>query len=57
MEEVRESYGAVFQVIAEADVSGYATPGLPGRLGNTIDALKTLGAAGEQWRTAPVLQS
>jgi hypothetical protein len=57
MEKVRESYGAVFQVIAEADVSGYATPGLPGRLCNTIDALKTLGAAGEQWRTAPVLQS
>lgn len=57
MEEVRESYGAVLQIIAEADVSGYATPGLPGRLCNTIDALRTLGAAGEQWRTAPVLQS
>lgn len=44
MEQVRESYGAVYQVIKEANVSGYVTPGLRGRMYQAIDTLKTFKA-------------
>jgi hypothetical protein len=44
MEQVRESYGAVYQVIKEASVSGYVTAGLRGRMYHAIDTMKTLKA-------------
>lgn len=40
MEEVHESYGAIYQVITEAKLSGYVTPGLRGRMYQAIDTLK-----------------
>lgn len=40
MEDVRESYGAVYRVIREANVCGYITPGLRGRMYQAIDNLK-----------------
>lgn len=40
MEDVQESYGAVYRVIREANVSGYITPGLRGRMYQAIDNLK-----------------
>jgi hypothetical protein len=40
MDDVRESYGAVYRVIREANVSGYITPGLRGRIYQAIDNLK-----------------
>lgn len=40
MEDVLESYGAVYRVIREANVSGYITPGLRGRMYQAIDNLK-----------------
>lgn len=40
MEEVQQSYGAVYQVIREANLSGYITPGLRGRMYEAIDSLK-----------------
>ncbi|KPF89858.1 MAG: hypothetical protein KGQ75_02565 [Sphingomonadales bacterium] len=44
MEEVHESYGAVYRVIREANLSGYVTPGLRGRMYQAIDDLKSLRA-------------
>jgi hypothetical protein len=44
MEEVRESYGAVYRVIREANGFGYVTPGLRGRMYQAIDTLKTFKA-------------
>lgn len=44
MEEVHESYGAVYQVIKEANLSGYITPGLRGRMYQAIDNLKSFRA-------------
>lgn len=44
MEEVQDSYGAVYRVIKEASVSGYITPGLRGTMYKAIDSLKTLKA-------------
>jgi len=40
MEEIHESYGAVYCVVKEACISGYITPGLRGRMYNAIDTLK-----------------
>jgi len=40
MEEVHESYGAIYRVIREANLSGYVTPGLRGRIYQAIDTLK-----------------
>lgn len=40
MEEVHESYGAVYRVVREAKLSGYITPGLRGRMYQAIDNLK-----------------
>lgn len=44
MEEVQQSYGTVYQVIREANLSGYITPGLRGRMYEAIDSLKLLKA-------------
>ncbi len=44
MDEVHESYGAVYRVIKEANRSGYITPGLRGRMYQAIDNLKSLRA-------------
>lgn len=44
MDEVQESYGAVYRVIREANLSGYVTPGLRGRMYQAIDTLKSLRA-------------
>jgi hypothetical protein len=44
MDAVQESYGTVYQVIKEANVTGYITPGLRGRMYQAIDTLKQLKA-------------
>ncbi len=52
MEEMHESYGAVYQVIREASGSGYVTSGLRGRMYQAVDTLKTFKAPADHIRLA-----
>jgi len=40
MEDARDSYGLIYQVVREANVSGIIAPGLRGRMYKAIDTLK-----------------
>ena len=44
MEDVHESYGAIYQVVREANVAGYISPGFRGDVYRAIDALKIFNA-------------
>lgn len=48
VEEVHENYGAVYRVIREANLTGYITPGLRGRMYQAIDNLKSLRTPADQ---------